>query len=118
MIRVFLVIGRVAKTPQPWMDERRFSITTENLPVPDAPRIDVHEIRGWIEPDAADPQPLRLVAQVLELDAGHADVDRLAVHVQAVARPAAVRSAALLQHRIGLGSAVAGNHVERLVGAK
>src|SRR5258708_7220840 len=99
MMRVFLVMGRVANTPQPAMGDRRFSITRAILPVADAPRVDMDEVRAGIEADAADRQRLRLVPQVLELDARHADVDRLAVDVQTMGRHTAVRAAALLEHR-------------------
>src|SRR5258708_39843863 len=101
MMRVCLVVARVANTPQPAMGDRRFSSTPPILPVADAPRIDVDEVRAGIEADAPDLEPLRLVAQVLELDARHADVDRLAVDVQTVGRHAAVRAAALRELRVG-----------------
>src|SRR6188508_1081038 len=99
MIRLFFGMGRVAKTPQPDMGDRRFSITEAILPVAHSSGVDVNEVRRRIEPDAADLERLRRIAQVLEVNAGDADVDGLAFDVQAVRGDAAVRAAALLQHR-------------------
>jgi hypothetical protein len=81
----------------------------------DASGVDVHEVGAGIVADAPQLQRCRCIAQVLELDAGHTNVDRFALDVQAVSRDATVGAAAFLQHRIGLWRAISGNDVEGLV---
>ena len=81
----------------------------------DASGIDVHEIRGWIVADAAELQRTCGNAQVVEPHPRHPDVDRLAVHVQAVARHAGGGSAALTQQVVGSCRPIAGDDVERLI---
>ena len=87
-------------------------------PVPDPSGVDMHEVGRLIVADSADLQRLRRVAQVLEPDARHTDVDRLPLDVHAVGRDAAVRAAPLLQHGVRFRRAVARDHVKRLIGAE
>src|SRR5207247_8616935 len=68
--------------------------------------------------DAANAERPRRVAEMVEPDAGDADVDCFSLDVKAVRRDAAVRTAALPQQAVGFRRAIAGNHVERLIGVQ
>src|SRR6188768_2989825 len=127
MMRLFLGIGSVANTPQPWIGDRLLSIIDHRiarvgapafalrataakrgpgpgpaLPVPNAAGIDVNEVGRRVEPHAAKFQRRGGGSKVIEPDTREANVDGLANHVQAAAGNAGVGAAALAQHGVGL----------------
>src|SRR3569833_3241804 len=75
------------------------------LPVADAARIDVDEVRLRVDADAADLHGDRSIMQLLQRYVGEADVDRHAVHVQAVQNDAVALGG---KRRVGPRAAIAG----------
>src|SRR5208282_1084201 len=85
------------------------------LPETDAAGIDVNESGAGVVADSAGLLRQRGAAKLREAPSRHSDIDRLAFEMEAVDRDAlAVR----MEHRIGHGRAVSGNHLERLGAAQ
>ena len=83
---------------------------TKNLPEADAAGVDVDETALRIVTDAAGLLRQGGTAQLREVAAGDANIDRLALDMEAVDRDA---FAVGVEHRIGQGRTVSGNHLER-----
>lgn len=75
----------------------------------------MHEIRFGVIPDPAGSKRQGDTPQLKGLDAGHADVDRLPVDMQALGGNTAV---AAVKGGVGPGRAVAGDHVQGVRGVK
>src|SRR5512143_2075692 len=110
MMRLFFGMLWVAKTPHPWIPERRRSITIENIsaagPVAYSSHVDVHEVRVRVEADTAELERRRGLPQLVERDTGHADVDRLPYHVQRVDRHAGLLATPRAKHQVRLRGAI------------
>ena len=79
-----------------------------DLPAAHAPGIDVDEVRTRIVPYSAGTQRKRRVMERRQIAVRHAYINRAPIYVQAMYRDTlAVR----VQHRVGFGRAIAGNHV-------
>src|SRR5687767_6184573 len=104
MIRVFLAMGRVANTPQPWIRDRRRSIMKGRRaslsPESYATGVDVNEIGRGVVANASELQRTRRGPEIIQLHTGKADVDGLAIHVETMARDPRLCPAALAQHRV------------------
>src|SRR5262245_5303503 len=83
------------------------------LPVAHAADVDMNEVRGGVVPDAAQSERERRLTDGGERTAGDTDVDRHGLHVKADARDAATLAT---EHGVGLGRAVAGDHLVGLRG--
>ena len=70
---------------------RRGACADRGLPGAHAPGVDVHEVRRRVVADAAGPERERGLAQRGKLHVAQADVDRLALQVQAAAGDAELR---------------------------
>lgn len=79
--------------------DREMREPRSTLPGANASGVDVHEIRRWVETDAATPDVDSGLSQLGERNVGQADVDRLPLHVQAAGCDAL---GTLPEHRVGL----------------
>lgn len=90
-------------------------VVARGLPEADAAGIDVNESGARVVADSAGLLRQRGAAKLREAPSRHGNIDRLAFEMEAVEGDAL---AAGMEHRIGQGRAVSGNHLERLGGAQ
>jgi len=81
------------------------------LPATERPNVDMDEIRLRVRADATCPQGQGCLGQMSDADAGNADVDCLARHMQAMGGHAIGAGG---QHGVGLGRAIARDDLKRL----